>query len=76
MLSKEKKVQPTSESGNDAKPFVKRSLSSELLLNRIEMYRQRLEESKTVSERQYKMMATALFGVKMIIGDLLIDNDG
>ena len=66
---------PTS-SQTIAKPIVSGLLSSELLLSRIEMYRQRLDESKTVSEKEYRMMMSALFGVKLIIGDLLIDNNG
>lgn len=50
-------------------------LSSEVLLNRIEMYREQLEKSDDVTEDEYKLMQLALFGVQLIIADLLIDND-
>jgi len=53
----------------------KRSLSPELLLSRIEMYKQRLSESKTLSNKDFKMMLSALLGVKLIIADLMIDNE-
>lgn len=61
-------------SQNSGKPIVSGLLSSELLLSRIKMYEQQLSEAK-ISDREYRTMLKALFGVKLIIGDLLIDNN-
>ena len=50
-------------------------ISAKIILDRINMYKTRLSESKTVSDTKFKNMNAALFGVKLIIADLLIDNN-
>ncbi len=70
------KVNPIKEDVSKAKELIHSGLlSSEILLNRIEMYRGQLEKSDSVTEEEYELMQLALFGVQLIISDLLIDND-
>ncbi|MEO5991882.1 MAG: hypothetical protein ABIP68_09630 [Ferruginibacter sp.] len=50
-----------------------KQIDAEILLSRIEIYKDKLSSTKTVSDTRFKSMAQALFGVKLIIADLLID---